>query len=94
MITAIETCLQKFLDFSGRATRSEFWYFYLFWILADLVLSYSNVPFVDKYGSLVFLPAVLAAATRRLHDAGRSGWWLWVPLASFVFLCTPSVNKD
>lgn len=90
MITAIETCLNKYSDFSGRASRSEYWYFYLFVLLADLVLSYSRVPFLDQYGSLVFLVPVLAAAARRMHDIGRSGWWMLVPIVNFVFLCTPS----
>ena len=94
MINAIETCLSKYADFSGRASRSEYWYFYLFVLIADLVLSYSKVPIVDQYASLVFLLPGLAVAARRMHDIGRSGWWMLVPIVNFVFLCTPSVYKD
>ena len=90
MILAIETCLHKYSDFSGRAGRSEYWYFYLFVLVADLVLSYSHVPVVESYGSLIFLLPTWAAATRRMHDVGKSGWWLLFPIVNIVLLCTPS----
>lgn len=92
MITAIETCLNKYADFSGRASRSEYWYFYLFVLLVDLILSYSKVPILDTYGSLLLIIPSFAAAARRMHDVGRSGWWMLVPIANLVFLCTPSVE--
>jgi uncharacterized membrane protein YhaH (DUF805 family) len=94
MITAIETCLHKYSDFSGRASRSEYWYFYLFVLIVDLVLSYSKVPIIDEYGSVVFLLPVFAAAARRMHDVGRSGWWMLMPIVNLVFLCSPTVHKD
>ncbi len=71
---SIEVCFKKYADFSGRASRPEFWWLMLFIFGGSLVLSYVsfwlNVLFV--LGTL--LPQV-AAATRRLHDTGRSGWW-------------------
>jgi len=94
MITAIETCFNKYADFSGRASRSEYWYFYLFVLIADLILSYSRVPIVDEYGSLIFIVPVFAAAARRMHDIGRSGWWMLVPIANIIFLCTPTVPDN
>lgn len=94
MITAIETCLNKYADFSGRASRSEYWYFYLFFILADLTLSFSRVPLVEDYGSLALVLPLFAAAARRMHDVGRSGWWMMVPIANIVFLCTPTVPEN
>lgn len=73
---SISTCFSKFFVFGGRASRPEYWWFYLFAIL----LGWGAV-LVDKSGSLsvltnlVLLFPVLAAATRRLHDTNRSGWW-------------------
>lgn len=90
MIQAIEICLSKYSDFSGRATRSEYWYFYLFVLIADLVLSYSHVAIVESYGSLIFLIPMFAVATRRMHDVGKSGWWLFFPIMNIVLLCTPT----
>ena len=80
--TAISTCMSKYATFSGRATRSEFWWFYLFTVLitwgADLVGAVTLGPGGEYFGTLVslvfFVPAI-AAGSRRLHDIGRTGWW-------------------
>lgn len=83
---AIKTCFSKYADFSGRASREEFWYFALFTLLGSLVLS-----MIDNTASVVFSLMTLipstAAASRRLHDTNRSGWlqllWL-VPLVGWI----------
>ncbi|XAH22683.1 DUF805 domain-containing protein [Xylophilus sp. GW821-FHT01B05] len=86
---AISVCLQKkYVDFSGRASRSEFWWFFLFQLLALLVASliHQFVYFVVALG--LFLPAI-SVSVRRLHDVGRSGWWLllhFVPLIGSLVL--------
>ena len=78
--TSIKTCFKKFSDFNGRASRSEFWYFYLFGIIVYFVgmLISVQAPFffgvLIIFGFRVFVPA-LAVTARRLHDTGRSGWW-------------------
>ncbi|MDN4017295.1 DUF805 domain-containing protein [Zwartia panacis] len=79
--TAVSTCLSKFATFSGRATRSEFWWFYLFTVLlgwgATIVgaLVLDGGAFLGNLVSLIFLIPTFAAGSRRLHDIGRSGWW-------------------
>lgn len=85
---AIRICLAKYADFTGRATRSEFWWFTLFVILVASALLY-----VSEAASSIFLVAVLlpflAAGTRRLRDSGKSGWWqlfLLVPIGGLVVL--------
>ena len=85
---AVRTCLQKYVDFSGRARRSEFWFFYLFEILAFVVA----VIIDSVFGTSIFAPVVglglllpmLAVAVRRLHDTGRSGWFLLLGLIPLV----------
>ncbi|MBN42081.1 MAG: DUF805 domain-containing protein [Alphaproteobacteria bacterium] len=82
---SITTCMGKYFTFSGRAKRSEYWWFYLFTVLmswgASLVGSASFGPsdlggdLFSSMVSLVFLFPWLAAGSRRLHDIGRSGWW-------------------
>ena len=88
--TAVRTCLKKYFVFSGRATRSEFWWFYLFTVLLgfvggiiDGILDASGaVSLVGDLGifgglaSLFTIIPSLTASTRRLHDTGRTGWWL------------------
>ena len=77
---SIKTCFQKFADFNGRASRSEFWYFYLFAILVYFISIFLAIqmPFFFAvaiiFGLVLFVPA-LAVTARRLHDTGRSGWW-------------------
>jgi uncharacterized membrane protein YhaH (DUF805 family) len=74
--TAIATCFSKFFNFSGRASRSEFWWFYLFTVLlgwASIVADSSEVLLMIL--NLAFFFPVIAAGSRRLHDTNRSGWW-------------------
>jgi uncharacterized membrane protein YhaH (DUF805 family) len=78
---SIATCLTKYADFKGRASRSEFWWFELFvWLIPF------GSDFIDPSGVLsvmlffgLLLPG-LAAGARRLHDTNRSGWWQLIPL--------------
>jgi uncharacterized membrane protein YhaH (DUF805 family) len=78
---AIQTCMGKYATFEGRASRSEFWWFYLFTLLviwgANWVglLVFGDPVGLSALANIVLLLPSLAAATRRLHDTGRSGWW-------------------
>ena len=81
---AIASGFQNYVNFSGRAARSEFWFWTLFAILAsvageliDLVLfANSDIsPLQSLVGLALFLPG-LAVSVRRLHDLDRTGWWL------------------
>ena len=80
---AIKSVFSKYATFSGRACRSEFWYFYLFYILVAFGLSFLSIRIpVAKYlyilfGLGVFLPYT-AVTVRRLHDIGKSGWFLLI----------------
>ena len=78
-------CLKHYADFSGRASRSEFWYFQLFNFLIEIgiyliVLAIKEVIEIDLgflrfvYPIALFIPN-LAVSARRLHDTNRSGWW-------------------
>ena len=82
---AVGTCFRKYFDFTGRARGSEYWYFFLFctviFIVATILdINLFGIPMED-YGpvylisSLGLLIPSISAATRRLHDTGRSGWW-------------------
>ena len=71
---AISSCLSKYATFSGRASRAEFWWFFLFQILISLAASMLGETINSLVVLGLLLPA-LAVGTRRLHDIGRSGWW-------------------
>jgi uncharacterized membrane protein YhaH (DUF805 family) len=76
--TAITTCFSKFATFSGRATRSEFWWFYLFTLLLSWFAHLALGAGIASVVSLVLFLPVLAATVRRLHDIGRTGWWILI----------------
>jgi uncharacterized membrane protein YhaH (DUF805 family) len=63
-----------YAQFTGRASRSEYWWFYLFTVLATAAADTFGGT-VGNLASLVFFLPSLALAARRLHDVGRSGWW-------------------
>ena len=76
---AISSCLSKYATFTGRASRPEFWWFFLFQILISLAASMLGETINGLVALGLLLPA-LAVGTRRLHDIGKSGWWQLVML--------------
>jgi uncharacterized membrane protein YhaH (DUF805 family) len=73
--TAITTCFSKFATFSGRATRSEFWWFYLFTLLLTWFAQMAVGVSIAGIVSIAMILPLWAAGARRLHDIGRTGWW-------------------
>ncbi|MFT5005047.1 MAG: uncharacterized membrane protein YhaH (DUF805 family) [Paracoccaceae bacterium] len=81
---SIQTCFKKYATFSGRASRSEFWWWALFVNLVGLV------PLIGFIISIAALIPYLAVTARRLHDGGRSGWWQVLPLGMFLVMIVMS----
>ena len=92
-VEAVKTCLKKSFVFTGRARRSEFWWWTLFSFIIGLAVSFvaDEIPddnllltLLFTFGMLAFCIylgiANFAVSTRRLHDIGRSGWWYGVTL--------------
>ena len=80
--------LQKYADFSGRATRTEYWMFVLIYILLYIVLLVidavlGTVWLSTIYALGLFIPSISVGA-RRLHDTSRSGWWQLIPLIPLI----------
>lgn len=82
----LEALTKKYATFEGRARRSEYWYFVLFYVLAVIVLSivdivvgtYHEESGFGLFSGLFMLATIvpsLAVTARRLHDTDRSGWW-------------------
>ena len=85
---AITSGFQHYVTFAGRASRSEYWYWVLFTIIGGIVtfiLDRAVFPESDLsplnaiFNLVCFLPS-LAIGVRRLHDIGRTGWWLLLAL--------------
>jgi uncharacterized membrane protein YhaH (DUF805 family) len=98
--------LKKYADFSGRARRKEYWFFVLFYVIILVVLMVIDGFVGTQIGgagfgiltclyALAMLIPALAVTVRRLHDTGRSGWWIliqlvplvgWIVLLIFLFI--------
>jgi uncharacterized membrane protein YhaH (DUF805 family) len=98
--------LKNYAGFSGRARRTEYWMFFLINVIITLVFNVIGLAVKAGtyvgwiYGLLVLIPG-LAVAVRRLHDTGRSGWWVLIALIPvigviilIVFLATEGEPGD
>lgn len=103
---AVKTCLvEKYATFSGRATRSEFWFFCLFYFLllffVTLLMTVINETALIGFILALVLGLIIpswAVSFRRLHDTGRSGWWCllsFIPyIGSFILLIIFCLKSD
>lgn len=93
---AVRTCFQKYITISGRARRSEFWWFVLFSVIAGAVLNMvdgalfgaDNSGLSAIFSIVIFIPSI-TVAVRRLHDRDMSGlWWFlnFIPLIGTLIL--------
>jgi uncharacterized membrane protein YhaH (DUF805 family) len=97
---AVRQALRKYADFSGRASRPEYWWWVLATVIASLILGTLDtfiVSLIDRPAAFsplngifwlaVLLPC-LAVSARRLHDIGKTGWWilLWFVVALFGWI--------
>ncbi len=92
---AMNSCFKKYLNFNGRASRAEFWWFFLlniiaatFLILNSTMLQMGNfgILFLHQWSfeiSIALAIPLYMAGTRRLHDIGRTGWWQLLYLSGF-----------
>ena len=88
---SIKTCLtKKYLSFSGRASRSEFWFFYLFVLIGYIIcftlimaVSFKLFWLMGLFMLGMVIPA-FAVTARRLHDTNKSGWFQLLPLPAGI----------
>ena len=94
------TVIKKYAVFSGRARRSEYWFFILFYLIIYIALSFvdratgtfdarSGAGLLTSIYALALLIPSLAVSVRRLHDTDRSGWWIliaFIPLIGAIVL--------
>jgi uncharacterized membrane protein YhaH (DUF805 family) len=90
--------IKKYAVFKGRARRQEYWMFFLFNMIVSFVLGMiEGFLGINKGGDTsvlgtiytlaVLLPSI-AVGVRRMHDVGKSGWYLLVPLYNLILACT------
>src|SRR3982750_3899926 len=81
---AIKTCFYRYADFSGRASRPEYWWFFLFSVIVYFVTGFVDsvigISLLNWFAMLALPLPSLAVGARRLHDMDYSGWWLLLAL--------------
>jgi len=94
----LDAITKRYAQFSGRATRSEYWYFVLFSFIAGIISGILDGFLMTLTGGLPVLTLIFmlgliipsfSVAVRRLHDIGKSGWWLligFIPLLGLILL--------
>ena len=99
--------LKKYATVTGRARRKEYWMFALVNFVISLLLGFVSgfasallglgeglSNFVTAIYTLALLVPAIAVGVRRMHDIGRSGWWILFPFVNLVFLCFDSQPGD
>ena len=95
---SVEHVFSNYFNAKGRASRSEYWWWYLFTILASFAVSllgvisdyFTGIEFTSTilnwgFSLLILLPSI-CVRIRRYHDINRSGWWILCPIVNFIFL--------
>ncbi|WP_298506061.1 DUF805 domain-containing protein [uncultured Maribacter sp.] len=93
--------LKQYADFKGRARRKEYWMFFLFNIIISygimglaLGLEMPSLSILSSIYSLAVLVPGIAVGVRRMHDVGKSGWFLLIPIYNLILACTNSEEGD
>ncbi len=93
---SIGSCFSKYFNFSGRASRSEYWWWILFTFIIGFLfgipaglkstheLMGSGLPVISYIVGAILLIPNLAVLVRRLHDTGKSGWWWLIGFIPFL----------
>ena len=88
---AIGTCLKKYFVFEGRASKSEFWYFFLVYTVGSILLSFiaravMSAPLLILAGLVTYgtIIPMISVGCRRLHDINKSGWWQCIPIYNLI----------
>ena len=90
---AVQSGLKRYADFSGVATRSEYWYFALFVVLGKVVTNYLGTTLSTLFTLATLVPTI-AVGVRRMHDRNLSGWFLLVPIFNLVQTLLPSETNS
>ena len=97
---AIVLGFQRYFDFSGRSSRSEYWWWALFVTIAGVVLTYADILIgtysadtesglrASIFGLVTLIPGI-AVGVRRLHDINKTGWWILFAVLFFWLLLIP-----
>ena len=97
-LASIKFTLRKYATFDGTASRSEYWYFFLFGMIINLITWAADVidpnSIIDVVVSLALFLPNLGVSIRRMHDTDHSGWFILVPFYNiYLFLKATTPNR-
>ncbi|HEX8017301.1 MAG TPA: DUF805 domain-containing protein [Flavobacterium sp.] len=85
---------ENYANFNGRARRKEYWMFFLMHIIIVFVLAFAAglispalMIIINIYTLAVLVP-IIGVGVRRMHDVGKSGWFILIPIYSLILACT------
>ena len=97
---SISICLSKYFVFEGRASRSEFWYFFLVYMLSNIVSEFTKtsdssiliiLAAIVSYGTII---PMVSAGCRRMHDIDKSGWFQMIPIYNLILWSQESSSSS
>ena len=98
--------IKQYSDFKGRARRQEYWMFVLINTIISIGFMFMDKIFGTNYGefgedgyletlySLAVLVPYIAVTARRMHDVGKSGWYMLIPIYNLILACSNSENGE
>lgn len=90
--------LKQYSDFNGRARRKEYWMFslfnFIFAFLFGFISGLIGYPELSNIYSLAVLLPSIAVSVRRMHDVGKSGWFVLIPIYNFILAVSNGENGE
>ena len=83
-VNAVKYGFRNYVNFKGRASRAQYWWWTLFSVIANIVVSLISQALGDFVTLVLLLPSI-AIGFRRMHDTDHVGWWMFLPIVNLVF---------
>jgi uncharacterized membrane protein YhaH (DUF805 family) len=90
LINAVKDAFSRFIDFAGVSTRPQYWYYILALAIASAVVDIAFGENGQNVLTLIILLPTIAVSIRRMHDVGKSGWFILIPIYNIVLLASPT----
>jgi uncharacterized membrane protein YhaH (DUF805 family) len=84
IVTAAKLGFYNYVNYKGRARRADFWWWILFTIVSQYLVSAVSSSVGNIFSTILFLPQIMFAI-RRMHDVNKSGWWILLPIGNIIF---------
>ena len=90
LINAVKDAFSRFIDFTGVSTRPQYWYYILPTAITYAVVGIAFGDNGQNALTLIILLPTIAVSIRRMHDVGKSGWYILIPIYNIVLLASPT----